>query len=626
MKKNLNTILLLTKEKKFLEAKDCCLNILKSNKEDEEIYNIYAIILFQLKEFDQAIVNWKKSIKVNPNFTHAHNNLGKVLLKQRKFNEAILSFNIVTEIDPKYFEAHYHKALAFSATRMYAKAIASWDCVINLKPDFIEGRVKRGDIFFDLRKFDTALADYNSAYILEPNYPFLLGTITFTKLLMCDWKDLSNDLEELKKNLSKFKKIVSPFIFLTLSDSPSLQKIAAEIWVKELALRVSQIESISKRKKEKKIRIGYYSGDLRKHAVGHLISNMLELHDKSNFEVFGFYFGKKIVGKDEVHDRIVATFDKFIDISLMNDLEVAQLSRNLKIDIAIDLTVHTGDVNRFGIFMTKCAPIQVNFLGYPGTSGSNSIDYLIADKNLIPDENQKKKKKKIVYLPHTYQPNEFLKKISKKIFTRQELNLPEKGLILCCFNAHQKITPFVFKIWIKLLKNKKDSVLWLLEDNEISLKNLKAAASLEGVEPSRIIFAKRAPLADHLARHKVADLFLDTFPYTAHTTGSDSLRSGVPILTCKGDSFASRVSASLLKATGLEELITSNHKEYEDMAIKIINDYSYLKEIKLKLQKNKLEKPLFNTKMFTKNLEKAYSKMYEKYINDEKVENIEIEI
>jgi len=622
MKNELNKILFLIKEKKLSEAKDTCLNILKSNKENEEIYNIYAIVLFQLNEHKQAIINWKKSIEINPNYSHAYNNLGKVFFKLKKFNEALLNFNEVTKINPKYFEAHHYKAQIFSIFQKYDDAVQSWNIVINLKPDFAEGYIKRGDIFFDLKKFDRALSDYTSASILDPQHPFVFGFIVLTRSIMCDWKDLNKDLDELKKNLSKFKKISPPFTSLLLLDSPSLQKISAEIWAKEYVLRTPKIESISRKTKKKKIRIGYYSGDFNNHAVGYLISHMLELHDKSNFEIFGFYFGKKVSDKDEAHNRIVNSLDKYIDISLMSNLEVVQLSRNLEVDIAIDLTAHTGNINRFGIFINRCAPIQVNFLGYPGTSGSNTIDYLIADKILIPEKNQQFYSEKIVYLPHTYQPNELLKKIPEKFFDRHELGLPEKGFIFCCFNAHQKITPAVFKIWMKLLKNNNDSVLWLLEDNEISSKNLKLQASLEDINPNKIIFAKRLSREEHLARHKVADLFLDTFPYTAHTTGSDSLQSGVPILTCLGETFASRVSASLLNAIGLEELIVSNHKDYEETAIKIMNNPAYLVEIKLKLKKNKLEKPLFNSKLFTKNLEKAYSKIYEKYINNEKVDHI----
>ena len=347
MKNELNKILLLIKEKKLSEAKDTCLNILKSNKENEEIYNIYAIVLIQLNEHKQAIINWKKSIEINPNYSPAYNNLGKVFLKLKKFNEALLNFNEVTKINPKYFEAHHYKAWIFSMLQRDDEAVQSWNIIISLKPDFVEGYIERGNIFFDLKNFDRALRDYTSAHILNPQHPFVFGLIVFTRSIMCDWKDLNKDLDELKKNLNKFKKISPPFISLILFDSPSLQKISAEIWAKEHALRTPQIESIPKKTKKKKIRIGYYSGDFNNHAVGHLISHMFELHDKSNFEIFGFYFGKKVSDKDVFHNRIVNSLDKYIDINLMSDLEITQLSRNLEVDIAIDLTTHTGNMGRF---------------------------------------------------------------------------------------------------------------------------------------------------------------------------------------------------------------------------------------------------------------------------------------
>ena len=621
MKDEFNKILSLIKDNKLLEAKDACLNILKTSKDNEEIYNIYGIILIQLDETEEAILNWQKAIEIKPDYSHAYNNLGKGYLKLNKYNEALVIFEKVIKINPKYFEAHYYKALLLNELQRYDEAIDSWSFVIGLKPDFVKAYINRGNIFCYLKKFDRAINNYTSAYLIEPNSPFLLGSLVHTKSVICDWEDQDKYIEELKKNLINHKKTIDPFSSLVLLESPSMQKMAAEIWTNESNLKIKKIENISKKKK---ITIGYYSGDFNNHAVGHLISNMLELHDKNNFEIFGFYFGKKILGKDKVQERIVSSFDKFVDISLMSTSEIIKLSRNLKIDIAIDLTGHTGSNNRFDIFTNRCAPIQVNFLGYPGTTGSKSIEYIIADEVLIPLENQQNYSEKIVYLPNTYQPNEPTKKISKKIFQKEEFNLPEKSFVYCCFNSHQKITPAVFKIWMSILKKSDGSVLWLLDDNEMSLKNLRLEASSHKVNPNRLIFAGRAPLEEHLARLKFADLFLDTFPYTAHTTASDSLRMGVPVLTCVGQTFASRVAASLLKAIGLPELITLYHKDYEDMAIKIFNNSIYLQEIKLKLKKNKLDKPLFDSKLFTKNLEKAYSRIYEKFINNEKIDHVNI--
>ena len=345
---------------------------------------------------------------------------------------------------------------------------------------------------------------------------------------------------------------------------------------------------MQKNKPNKKIRIGYYSADFRAHAMSYLLVNLFEQHDKSKFELIAFSFGS---GKnDEIKNRVSNSFDKFIDVNLKSDKEIFQLSRDLKIDIAVDLMGFTQN-NRFNIFVQRCAPIQVNYLGYPGTSGSNCIDYLIADKILIPKQNQKYFSEKIIYMPDLYQVNDSKRKISDKVFTKKELRLPEDGFVFCCFNQSYKITPYVFDIWMRLLKRIDGSVLWLIKDSDIGVNNLKKEAQKRGVEPDRIIFADKMSNAEHLARHRLADLFIDTFPYTAHTTCSDALWSSLPVVTRIGQSFASRVSASLLTAIGLSELITKTEKEYEELTFKIANNKSLLNEIKkTKLRSLKLSK------------------------------------
>ena len=378
---------------------------------------------------------------------------------------------------------------------------------------------------------------------------------------------------------------------------------------------------MQKKKLNKKIRIGYYSADFREHAMSYLLANLFEQHDKSKFELIAFSFGSE--KNDEIKNRISNSFDKFVDVNSKSDKEIYKLSKDFKIDIAVDLMGFTQN-SRFNIFIQRCAPIQVNYLGYPGTSGANCIDYLIADKILIPKENQKYFSEKIVYMPDSYQVNDSKRKISDKVFTKKELNLPKDGFVFCCFNQSYKITPYVYDIWMKLLKRVDGSVLWLIKDSDIGSHNLKKEAQKRGVEPDRIIFAEKMSNSEHLARHRLADLFIDTFPYTAHTTCSDALWSGLPVITKMGESFVSRVSASLLTAIGLPELITKTEKDYEELTFKIARDKSLLNEIKKKLNKNRLIKPLFNTKLFTKNIESAFQIMHERYHSDIPIKNIEI--
>ena len=622
MNSEINIIFTLIKKGNLIEAKNKCIEINDKNNDNSEFFNIFAIILFQLKEYDESINKWKKAVELNPKYFFAYNNLGNAFLNLKKYNEAITCFNKAIEIKPDFFDAHNNKGNALSRLNKYDDALLSYDKAIKIKPDSINGYIFKAHILSQLDRLEEALDNYKNAYTINPEHPLLLGYIVHTKSKSCNWEDFQKDIEIMKLNLENEKKVSIPFTTLTIFDSPHIQKKASEIWVKQFGVNDRKLNNLIKNKK--KIRIAYFSADFRDHAVGNTIIGMLESHDKSKFEIYGFYFGENVDEKDLIHKKIVNTFDKFINIRSMTDIKVAELSLELNIDIAVDLTTHTGTENRFGIFTQRCAPIQLNFLGYPGTSGSKSIDYIIADKTVIPKNNQKFYSEKIVYMPNSYHPIEDIKKISEKKFSRKELNLPEEKFIFCCFNSHQKITPFIFNIWINLLKKNSNSVLWLREFNNYSSKNLKLETIKRGVDEKRIIFAKRLPLNEHLSRIKNADLFLDTFPYTAHSTCSDVLRIGLPVLTCIGESFTSRVSASFLDTMMLPELITTSYEGYEKLANKIASNKNYLNNLKNKILKNKSKSPLYDIKLFTKNLERAYFLMFEKYLKGEEINNIEI--
>jgi predicted O-linked N-acetylglucosamine transferase (SPINDLY family) len=324
-----------------------------------------------------------------------------------------------------------------------------------------------------------------------------------------------------------------------------------------------------------------------------------------------------------MYSRVSNTFDEFIQIDDMSDREVAILARNKQIDIAIDLGGFTG-ANRFGPFAFKLAPIQVNYLGYPGTSGSDFMDYVIADKTLIPEEQRNSFSEKIVYLPDCYQPNDSTKVIKHKFQHRSELDLPENSFVFCCFNNNYKIQPNIFKIWMHILSIVDHSVLWLLMDDDALKTNLSNEAKNLGIDPDRLIYANRLPVSEHLGRHAFADLFLDTFPYNAHTTASEALWSGLPLLTLQGKSFASRVASSLLKAMDLPELICQSQDEYKSKAIFLAKNPAEISELKRKISQNKYSSPLFNTKLMTQNLEAAYTKMYQAYLEGRNLDHIYI--
>ena len=660
MSKEISEIINLLKLKKLAQAEKKCLKLIKSVKENFEIINVYAVILFQLKKYDEAILEWKKCIKLNPSYHFGFNNLGNVFLIQNDLDSALENYNKAIELNPNYYEALYNKgniylklkdftkalenynkvlvikndyapahqgkAIIFKKLLKFKEAIDEWQKVFEINPANTNALVQMGDLLFDTNQLDKALKAYNEALIIDPNKPFLMGSIVHTKTKMCEWNNFEEDRSNLKKKILGDEKGSSPYTTLTIFDDPEIHFKSANVWSREHLKQEDQktYTKFEKLEKNKKIKIGYYSADFRTHAMGHLLVRMFELHDKEKFEIYGFYFGPTIKENDNLAKRIIKSFDKFTDVTSKSDIEVAEVSRSIGIDIAVDLMCFTGTHNRFGIFTEKCAPLQINFLGYPGTSGSNYINYIVIDKNLKSEDNKKFFSENLISLPDSYQPNEEKKEISGKIFTKEELNLPISKFIFACFNSHQKIMPEMFKVWMSILRSKKDSVLWLLEDNIFSHDNLKKEANKLEVDPQRIIFAKNLPFDQHLSRIRHTDLFLDTFPYNAHTTCSDALREGLPVLTLRGKSFASRVASSLLTTMNLQELITTNYENYEKLAIKISSDPDYLKNIKEKIKKNKLETNLFKSKVFTKNLENGYIKVFQNYIEGNKTKNFEL--
>jgi len=346
---------------------------------------------------------------------------------------------------------------------------------------------------------------------------------------------------------------------------------------------------------------------------------LFERHDKAKFELVAFSFGPN--RNDEMRKRVSAAFDQFMDVRNRSDKDIALLSRKLEIDVAVDLKGFTTDA-RAGIFSYRAAPLQVNYLGYPGTMGAEYIDYLIADGTLIPEASRQHYAEKIAYLPNSYQVNDRKRAIADKMFSREELGLPSTGFVFCCFNNSYKITPAIFDGWMRILKQVEGSVLWLLEANSTAVRNLRHEAEARGINAARLIFAKRMPLAEHLARHRAADLFIDTLPCNAHTTASDALWAGLPVLTCTGEAFASRVAASLLNAIDLPELVTTTQDQYEARAVELATNPERLKQIKQKLERNRLTTPLFDTELFTKHIEAAYIQIYERYQADLPPEHI----
>ena len=656
MRDKITEILKLIKIKKFKEAQIKCDDIKKHYDKNLDFLHIYGFVFFNLNNYEKAIDQWEKAIKIDPKFVDGLNNLGNALSKIKKFDEAINYLNKALKLKPNFFETHYTLGEIFFEKGMYEQSLVKLNKALDLKPghlptiknklkllskmnmkeeylNFLEKVIpfhpretdlyyKKAQILSELGMNYQSLNTYKTILMIDPEFPFVLGNVVNDKLKNCSWDGLERDLDDLKNKINEEKEIADPLLISTLFDSTELLNKATKIWNKQYDVNDSQFKPQSF-EKNSKINIGYFSADFRDHPIGHLIAEMLESHDKSKYEIYGFYLGNKHKENDSFYLRIKKTFSKFYDVSNLSDKEILSLSKKLKIHIAIDLMAHTGGhESRFGIFLNKLAPIQINFLGYPGTSGSNKIDYIIADKIIIPEKNKKFFSEKIIYLPNSYQPSEKNRILSEKIITKQNLNLPVEDFIFCCFNTNKKILPNIVKLWSEILNQIPKSVMWLMSSNNYAEKNLKKEFENRNIDSERLIFCNKVPISEHLARIKHADLFLDTFPYNAHTSCSDSIWAGLPILTLEGESFQSRVASSLLKTTGLTELIAKNEKEYVDKAIYIAKNKEYLNELKNKLIATKDSNPLFDNKSFTHNLENAYSIVFEKYINKKDLEDI----
>ena len=583
--------------------------VLRINPELFQAHNNRGNVLQKMHRFQEAFDSYGEAIKINANFPEPYNNLGNLFYVKSDHSKALENLNKALEIRSDYAEAYNNRGNVKVALKLNEEALADFQRAIELDPSYAEPHHNCANLFLDTHRYEEALVRYELALALKPNYEYVHGAQVYTKLQICDWTDLELQTAQLITKIALGEKAAIPFLGISLIDSGPLQKQIAQTWVADKHLASDDLPPLllgAPKAKGAKIRLGYYSTDFHNHATMYLMAKLFEAHDHSQFELFAFSFGP--FADDAMRKRAVAAFDHFIDVKDQSDLEIAKLSRQLQIDIAVDLKGFTPFA-RTNIFAHRAAPVQVNYLGYPGTMGASYMDYIIADRVLVPPGSEQFYTEKVVYMPHSYQVNDDQRVIADTVYTRTQLGLPDTGFVFCCFNNNYKILPPTFDGWLRILKAVPDSVLWLLEDNPTAAKNLQQIAMNKGLDPVRLIFAKRMPLAEHLARHRLADLFLDTLPCNAHTTTSDALWAGLPVLTLPGETFASRVSASLLNAIGLPELIANTQVEYEKRAIDLAQSPEILAQIKGKLMVNRKISPLFDTKQYAKDLEGLYQGM-----------------
>lgn len=573
-----------------------------------EAYNNLGNILIDIGQINEAKKCFEEAIKIKPNFAEAFNNLGNIMRDYGQLDNAYKSYLSASKIKPNFAEVHNNLGIIYSELGEHLLAIESYSNAIDKKKNFGEAYANLGGAQKRLRRLNEATESYQNAIEINPKIPYILGDLINTKMNLCLWESYAQDFEKILIKINKNEKAIRPFPSLALISDPKVQKRIAENFSKSRFHKSIDVSIPKKTNKENKIRVGYFSPDFRSHAVASLISELFEEHDRHKFEIHAFYFGPNT--NDEMNLIIKSAVDYYHDVRSLGHKDVALLARKVKLDIAVDLCGYTQDC-RPEIFAERAAPTQINYLGYPGTMGVDFMDYIIADKTIIPKKNQEHFSEKIIYMPNSYQVNVSSKDLTEIQFTRHEFGLPQEGFIFCCFNNSYKITPSVFKSWMKILQGVNGSVLWVFESNKSSVKNLKDAAVKHGVSKDRLIFASHMSVEKHLNRIRLADLFLDTLPYNAHTMGSDTLRMGIPLLTCMGETLASRVGASLLFSLNLPEMVTNTLEEYVSVAIRLATNQQEILKIKHKLSRNVLSSSLYNTRKFSKDLENAYLQIYE---------------
>ena len=557
--------------------------------------------LLDLGRPGEAVASYDKAVALNPTLVGLWNNRGTALRSARRVPEALASFEHAIALDGRHTNALTNRAIALFDLKRFDEALAAADAALAVTPGFAEALYLKANVLSELGRLDEALSFYEQALAARPDHPHALNGVARMALTLCDWDRTAQLLPQLERAVRGGRVIVQPFTLLGYSDDAALQLRAAQNAIHRLA--PARTSLATQRYSHDKIRLAYLSADFHGHATAVLMAELFERHDRAKFEVSAVAFGPD--DGSPMRARLRSAFDHFDDVRVMSDFEVAKLLRAREIDIAVDLNGHTMDA-RPGIFAHKPAPVQVNYLVYPGTTGASYMDVILADRIVLPLDQQPHHSEKIVHLPDCYQANDATR-IVGPVPSRAEAGLPQSGFVFCCFNNNWKITAPVFDIWMRLLKQVDGSLLWLLDGP--GAPNLRAQAAKRGIDPARLVFAPKARPEAHLARHQLADLFLDTLPYNAHTTASDALWTGVPLVTCIGEVFQSRVAASLLKAVDLLELVTTTPQAYEALALELAQNPALLAATQGKLARNRLTTSLYDSDRFRKNIEAAYAAM-----------------
>lgn len=601
---------ILMSQKRYGEAEPHLQTAVKVGATTDATFYNYGLVLKALGRPDEALERFTQAITLNPGNADSWNNRGTVLNELKDPGRAIDDFDRALALNPASAAALFNKARSLTELKRYDEALAAHDQALAIDPNLAEAWYGRGFVFHQLHRHDDAARAYVRALQLDPHLPFLKGSLVHEKMLTCDWSEIDALVADVAGDIAAGKLVTEPFSWQGLATSPqSLQQCAQLFSAARFPANIKSVPRPSP-SANGKIRVGYLSGEFRQQATALLMVGVLEQHDRSRFEITAIDNGWD--DGSETRRRIEAAVHHVLPIRGLADPDAVAAIRNREIDVLVNLNGYFGD-ERTRVFARRAAPIQVNYLGFPGTLGASYMDYIIADQHVLPDADKAFYAEKVAYLPNSYQANDNIRPIASRSFDRADCGLPAQGVVFCCFNNAYKITPDVFERWMQILLRVDGSVLWLLADDPVAAANLKREATERGVDGARIVFAERMPPAEHLARHRCADIFLDTLPYNAHTTASDALWAGVPLVTCRGTTFPGRVAASLLHALQLPELVADTPDAYVELAIALATDPDRLAAIRQKLTAHRLTAPLFDTALLTRHLEAAFVAMVERH-------------
>jgi len=551
----------------------------------------------------------REEVRDHPDGPNAHNALGVALARQGKHGEALAVFQDVLVRQPQSEEANNNVANVLSELGRHEEALPYLQSVVRINPRHADAQYNLGTLLQSLGRHDEAIDALESALRAAPGNSYALGYLVWNELAICRWRELPARIDALRRRIGE-NAPVAPFVAVALPVTLAEQRACAELHVRGTFPQLPAPLWQGTRQRRGRLRVAYLSADFQEHATAYLAVRLFELHDRSRFETLGVSYGAPEASP--MRRRLEQAFDEFVDVRRQSDREIAELLREREIDIAVDLKGHTTGA-RLGILAYRPAPVQVTYLGFPATTGAPFIDYVLADRFVIPEGQRDAYTESVVYLPDCYQVNDSTREIAAGRADRVALGLPRHGFVFCCFNNSYKIRPGVFAVWMRLLAAAPDSVLWLLADNAHAMRSLHDAAASSGIDPRRLVFAARVPHGEHLARQQTADLFLDTLPYNAHTSASDALWAGLPVLTIAGPTFAGRVAGSLLHAIGLPELVCSSLEEYERLALRLARDPELLGLYRTRLHENRDSFPLFDTDRFRRHIEAAYRIMWDRH-------------